>query len=505
MSHPLRSWRRRAIGLISSGLLGGLLASEAHAQMPPGLPGAAVAPPPAAAPLATLPPPLFVRIAGPKGMKATFFRGGAQGQTIETPCVVGLRPGYTYRVALSDVPGFPAQVFFPSLQVRASLWLGNRLRNADFPATLIFSEEDLARAQAGALVRKVIVLERPDEAIPVASKADEPLEVRVLPPRDPVAEAQDRGQPLALVHLGQRSLTADELAYSGVPGTVLLPGEKVLGAPAQPPHGPWVCFPVVDPIGGPIHPGDFVCLPDGGDIGLPVGYGPDGKLRGLDPSDTVAEYVDARGRKRLAVSNRVCLCVPRFIITRGEIGLGEEVGLVAVARTQVANGFDIVSARQALVAEGRKLSLEWVGHRLRLGETENLYGTAIVGKVQGLEIRAALRSVEVVEGLCLQPQAPVELPLLIIKWPDKCGAMVGDVVTFYLRYTNRGGLPISDVVVTDSLIPRFEYVAGSAKTDREAIFTIQPNEVGSTVLRWQFNGVLQPRETGLVSFQVRIR
>ena len=46
-------------------------------------------------------------------------------------------------------------------------------------------------------------------------------------------------------------------------------------------------------------------MPDGGDIGLRAGWGPDGKLRGLDPSDTVAEYVDSKGRKRLAVSNRV--------------------------------------------------------------------------------------------------------------------------------------------------------------------------------------------------------
>ncbi len=83
--------------------------------------------------------------------------------------------------------------------------------------------------------------------------------------------------------------------------------------------------------------------------------------------------------------------------------------------------------------------------------------------------------------------------------------MIGDVVTFTLRYTNRGGQPISDVVVTDSLAPRFGYIRGSAKSDRAAIFTMQPNEAGSTILRWQFNGVLQPHESGTISFQVRVR
>ena len=28
---------------------------------------------------------------------------------------------------------------------------------------------------------------------------------------------------------------------------------------------------------------------------------------------------DSQGRRRIAVSNRVCLCVPRFVVTRGEV------------------------------------------------------------------------------------------------------------------------------------------------------------------------------------------
>ena len=40
---------------------------------------------------------------------------------------------------------------------------------------------------------------------------------------------------------------------------------------------------------------------------------------------------------------------------------------------------------------------------------------------------------------------------------------------------------------------------------RDAIFTTQPKEVGSTILRWEFTGALQPSENGLISFQVRVR
>src|SRR4029077_12971807 len=40
---------------------------------------------------------------------------------------------------------------------------------------------------------------------------------------------------------------------------------------------------------------------------------------GLDPMDTVAEYADSTGRRKLAISNRVCLCVPRYAVIRTEI------------------------------------------------------------------------------------------------------------------------------------------------------------------------------------------
>jgi uncharacterized repeat protein (TIGR01451 family) len=82
---------------------------------------------------------------------------------------------------------------------------------------------------------------------------------------------------------------------------------------------------------------------------------------------------------------------------------------------------------------------------------------------------------------------------------------VGDVVTFYLKYTNRAGRPITEIVVADNLTPRLEYVAGSTRTDRESVFTIQPNAVGSSVLRWEFPGALPPGQSGLISFQVRVR
>ena len=79
------------------------------------------------------------------------------------------------------------------------------------------------------------------------------------------------------------------------------------------------------------------------------------------------------------------------------------------------------------------------------------------------------------------------------------------MVTFYLKYTNHGGKPISDVALSDSLTGRLEYVPGSARSDRNAVFTTQENEAGSVILRWEVTGKLLPGQSGIVSFQAKMR
>jgi uncharacterized repeat protein (TIGR01451 family) len=457
------------------------------------------------APQPALPPLLYVRLSGPKGMKATLYRGQEKGQSFDTPCVVGVRPGYGYRFALSDIPQFPRQVFFPTLEVRGTLLLSDKLRNADFPATLHFNEEELARVQEGALLKKVVILERPDQAFPAASKADAPLEVNVPSPRDPLLESQERGLPIVTMSLGQRQLTTEELAAQAVPGTLLLPGDKVLGWPRVAPWVTWGYCPVFDPIIGQRHPAEYVTLFDGGDSGNPAGFG-QGKLRGLDPTDTVAEYTDSKGNRKLAVSNRVGLCIPRFVVYRGESGLVTQVATLGTGSTRNSQTQIVMRNNQQLVEQTQQQTIEALLSRQRASALTHTTGTQIVARMLGLELKSSLQNVEIVNGLCECPrQEAPDRPLLIIKWPDKCGANIGDTLTFHLKYSNQGGQPITDVIVSDSLTTRFEYVPGSAKTDRPATFTTQANEAGSQILRWEIQGTLQPREHGLITFQVRVR
>ena len=106
---------------------------------------------------------------------------------------------------------------------------------------------------------------------------------------------------------------------------------------------------------------------------------------------------------------------------------------------------------------------------------------------------------------CNEAPIPPDKPLVVVKCADRGAAQVGDEVTFSIRYSNVGGRAMTDVAVSDSLSPRLEYVEGSAEADRDAVFTIQPNEAGSSVLRWEISGRLLPGQSGRVRFKVRVR
>jgi uncharacterized repeat protein (TIGR01451 family) len=141
-----------------------------------------------------------------------------------------------------------------------------------------------------------------------------------------------------------------------------------------------------------------------------------------------------------------------------------------------------------------------------LQEVEQALRPAVVGRVQGVNVISTLQEVHEISCICIKPvPPPPDKPLSLCKWADRQDAKVGDVVTFFLMYRNHGGQPITDVAVSDSLTGRLEYIPGSAKSDRDAVFTLEQNEAGSVILRWEIGGRLPPQASGVVSFQARVR
>jgi uncharacterized repeat protein (TIGR01451 family) len=512
-------------------------------------------------------PLLHVRFYGPPGLNVTLYQGALTGQTFPVPVTVGLRPGYIYRVKVSGFPEHPGVMLFPTLEVRGTLQLPPHVRAADFPAPVVFRDDDVVRVRGGSVLTRVVALEHPDQAVPSASRPDQPVEIDPPASQDPVAEARQRGRPMLIFRMGERALSPDEVARQAIPGTVLLPGDHCLGQPAAKPYLPWAGIPVYDPILGP-RPPDEECLHDGGDVGQPAGIDHRGRLRGLDPSDTVAEYTDSGGRRRLACSNRVCLCVPRYIVIRTETLLAGYSTLVGPEDTRAVQGQlaiqRITPSAETSQAEraGRlhvpkrlqgTVNVQLLGQlervevlvpeRLEIGPAEMLgtellvtltkeqrallkrqiefaflmsqpyrlagveqilQGPAVVGRVEGVKLIATVQGPCELTVCCEKPVPPAK-PLCLYKWADRQSAQVGDVVTFFIKYSNHGGKPITDVAVSDSLTARLEYIPGSARADRDAVFTLQNNEAGSVILRWEIGGKLLPCQSGVVSFQARVR
>jgi uncharacterized repeat protein (TIGR01451 family) len=510
-------------------------------------------------------PLLYVRFAGPEGTRATFYQGKAPPRKFDAPVSVGMRPGYLYRMRLEQ----KGVVVYPTFEIHGSLQLHPKLSTAEYPVPVNLSEADFEAIANGGMVTKVYYLEHPDKAEPRATKPGEVIEIEVPRSGNILHEARTRGRVMAVLHLGQREPPADELATINVPGTILFPGAKAVAQAAAPPLLPMAVWPFFDPRVGPRKP-EEECLHDGGDRGLKAGFDPQGKLVNIDPEDTVAEWTDSRGRRHVVPSNRVCICVPRYLALRkflpiaaadGQLG---PIASVASKREGVFNGtqpVDLVRRakgpmgldgrlrpaedknvtaigvfRQLKVLKAEQLNLgvvELIGTKgietLRkderlvllqasklvadlagvtgIAQMDNSVGTSVIARVKnGPQVVEGFVSLRDLTACCDLPvPLPPDKPLHLVKCADKVAAKVGDLVTFSLKYTNVGGRPLTDVAVVDSLSGRLEYVEGSSKSDREAVFTARDNEAGSQLLRWEISGTLQPGESGRIQFQVRVR
>jgi uncharacterized repeat protein (TIGR01451 family) len=449
-------------------------------------------------------PVLYVRLIGPSGLHVTLFQGAQGGTEYAAPIDVGLRPGYIYRIKLTGLPGHPNDALYPTLEVRGSLVMPPGLHAADFPAPLVFSKEDIDKVMASGFLTKVLVLEHPDQAMPNASQKDHPLEIDVASEREAISEARVRGRPMLILRWGERTITSDELARESIPGTMLLPDQQTLPPASAAPCVPWTGMIFCDPIIG-CKPPEEECLHDGGDIGPRAGLNALGQLGGLNPTDTVAVYADSRGKKHIAVSNRVCICVPRFVVLRTiNFPAGVGTALTVEHTDQTTTQLEVRTRQKPDLAQQNE-KLRVMASRERPSGSEIFIGTKDYAQFQGGAI--AFGFVEghaVIGSITKAPEGP-DLPLYLCKSADKQSAQVGDVITFTIKYSNVGGKTITGVVVSDSLTGRLEYIPNSAKSDRHTTFTTEPNEAGSVILRWAVTGALPPGQIGIVTFQARIR
>src|SRR5262249_47982838 len=158
--------------------------------------------------------------------------------------------------------------------------------------------------------------------------------------------------------------------------------------------------------------------------------------------------------KKIACSNRICLCVPRFILTRGETLPVGQLALVGPRNTVATQAQVAVKTLVGPLQERQREQPALVTSRMRPSVNLATLGAVAIGQLEGATVVSAVRETGSVTGSCPPPHPAVPEKLKLIKWADRCAAAVGDVVTFFLKYTNCGGLPITSVAVSDSLTAR---------------------------------------------------
>jgi uncharacterized repeat protein (TIGR01451 family) len=515
-----------------------------------------LAPQPAAAP--TLAPEVqVVRIQGPEGISVSLIGPATVPVSIgdgKGLATFGMRVGTPYYLRLSNLPNRPEAELFPVVQLVGHLHRPPGIDPARYPIRIQLTEDDIDNVlRSGRLVTEIVYLEDPEQALPLHLPKDDIPVVTLSPAEDPMKVAQALGRPMAVVQIGNRAPTAEDIDGSAIYPIAPVPCPFAAAeGPCQVACGP-VCG-TPPPPGRPWLPRDeFLC--DGGDQKNPAAAAGNGNLRGIDPRDAIVRF-QAEARPRVLPTNMVCIYAPRFGAVRRPFGTNAVLAVDVLAANELRQKEQLQGARQgpkrmvlnqspeAYRLRGRAAELADRVHTSLYSELRVLSGVDTLERVHGhvktqapevehKRLKAAeivtpsrLVAIKTAESAIIhgvvtganekvmswkpQETVGVEEPpnkpgLAVLKQVDATEAEPGDVVTYTIRFRNMGNVPIRAVSIVDSLLARLEYVPQSAQGPKGTVFTSAPNLAGSTELRWDLPGILKPGDEGAVSFQVKVR
>jgi len=311
---------------------------------------------------------------------------------------------------------------------------------------------------------------------------------------------------------------------------------------------------VPDGIKCPWPKDEFIC--DGGDLNGDVRVKRDWTVVGLDQEDTVAHYDTVDGKTEVTASNCVCIYAPRFAAVRqistpiiyeghermagvekptrvviheeqrgprtalqpeqlvAQIGLDQPQRLRE--RTQgllVEQATRLVLAAEAFLPYENLMLIQRgefdASEKARLAErvaaavtwTDNQAVQILIDGKPAVEARGTSTP-----EVTYTYETGGEPCLRLCKIADKGEAKQGEIIQFTLRFDNVGEQKIGNVTIIDNLMPRLEYVAGSAQSTLKANFGTQEQLPGeSLVLRWEIEEPLEVNQGGIIRFQARVR
>jgi uncharacterized repeat protein (TIGR01451 family) len=294
---------------------------------------------------------------------------------------------------------------------------------------------------------------------------------------------------------------------------------------------------------------------DGGDLEPQVSVKRDWTATGINETDTVVYYETPGGKVCIQPSNRVGIYAPRFGVVRQVTGAvfaentqstGRVLSPVSAHGLEDQNRTSGLSLSTGPIAQKQMLQLDRLHDErnptpiasvipptplqdavfalinvdiaaidyANLGETTAIEeSTAMVQNhwipeslsvfVSGQEavaINSTNKASEVVvydsrDGCSIQ----------IRKQVSHREAHPGDIIRFSISFENIGPSRAGNVVIIDSLSPRLEYIEGSQLSSVKTRFTETPNDAGSNLLRWELESPVEVNDSGVISFDCRVR
>lgn len=515
-----------------------------------------------------------VRVELPAAGRVTWFEGARDNSKAGPQ--VRLLVGQTYRFRLSDLADFPGVELYPSIEVLDRLHPPSGQAD-NFPIPVTFDVEELASVIEGRMLTKVVYLEQPQYALPFELSGD--TAVRTVNAQTNLIEESDKaGRPLAIIRLGGRQPTRHEthgpFFGSGAPLVIVKSSAtkktgiqpaitfseaqpRVNLASHQSAQDPPTqkSFPIAaSPKLADVYPDEY--LFDGGDQGFPVHYDRE-LMRGIESEDTVAEYQDSHGNRRVKASNRVAIYAPRFAAVRAIHGVQENFnvqrlagnfdqiqgaglkhrvsgkthlqrdrsqsvrmrsrasGVLAKATNEGVNGAKVIAQNTKLInlyedvqfirdGQFRQSELARLhrGMNAAIAWSRDLNPVIVANLSPAQEVYANFKIAEMV-GIEDEHKRPGRLR--IVKLADKDAAKPGDVVTFTIRFDNLGDKPLTQIRIIDNLTPRLEFVEDSATSDREGSINVDDNGEGSHIIRFELDAPLDGHAGGVITFQAKVR
>jgi hypothetical protein len=144
-----------------------------------------------------------VEIKAPAGALISLAEQGDFGPSQPAPIEAGMLIAQVYRLRVMNIPLHPGMEVFPTVELIDRLYAprGQELR---FPIQIDLTMEDLVLALEGKFVTRVIYLEDPRGALPIAEDPQMQQWFEAGPGRDPLAMADQLGRPVAILRLGGR-------------------------------------------------------------------------------------------------------------------------------------------------------------------------------------------------------------------------------------------------------------------------------------------------------------